>query len=410
MMDGWIFRQGYPLVSVEADAEGLTLRQRRFTSLGTEGDSDERWRVPVLVRASVKRGYVEKPVLLADAEARVTLPAKADWVVVNAGGHGVYRVQYSAPLLRALGKALAKIAPIERFNLASDAVALSQAGLMPATELLDLTGRFTAETDRNVWLAITGAFAYVNRVVGDDVRPGLEAVVRHRIAPSMERLSWEADAADSELTRQLRGDLVRVLGTLGNDAETQSQARALWERWRDDEAGADPNLLPAVIAVLAFVGGDAEYEECSRRFKSARTPQEEQRYLFALAGFRPPELVARTLERCLNGEIRSQDAPFVLRAMLASVHAREQTWAFVKQHWQEMSGKYPGSAYRRLYEGVTGLVSPAWEADVQAFFADNAIDLGGKTLAQYLEQLRVAVRFQERESAALAAYLAKPPR
>ena len=28
----------------------------------------------------------------------------------------------------------------------------------------------------------------------------------------------------------------------------------------------------------------------------------------------------------------------------------------------------------------------------------------------YLEQLRIAVRLQEREAAALAAYLAKPPR
>ena len=32
--------------------------------------------------------------------------------------------------------------------------------------------------------------------------------------------------------------------------------------------------------------------------------------------------------------------------------------------------------------------------------------LGGKTLEQYLEQLRIAVRLQEREAAALAAYLA----
>jgi hypothetical protein len=36
--------------------------------------------------------------------------------------------------------------------------------------------------------------------------------------------------------------------------------------------------------------------------------------------------------------------------------------------------------------------------------------LGGKTLEQYLEQLQIAVRFQEREGTALAGYLAKPPR
>ena len=34
----------------------------------------------------------------------------------------------------------------------------------------------------------------------------------------------------------------------------------------------------------------------------------------------------------------------------------------------------------------------------------------GKTLEQYLEQLQIAVRFQEREGTALAGYLAKPPR
>ena len=33
--------------------------------------------------------------------------------------------------------------------------------------------------------------------------------------------------------------------------------------------------------------------------------------------------------------------------------------------------------------------------------------LGGKTLEQYLEQLRVAVSFQEREAGPLAAYLGR---
>ena len=60
-----------------------------------------------------------------------------------------------------------------------------------------------------------------------------------------------------------------------------------------------------------------------------------------------------------------------------------------------------------MYEGVTALVSPEWERDVRDFFTSRGIVLGGKTLDQYLEQLHVAVRFQERESAALAACLAR---
>ena len=60
-----------------------------------------------------------------------------------------------------------------------------------------------------------------------------------------------------------------------------------------------------------------------------------------------------------------------------------------------------------MNEGISGLVSAEWERDVRAFFADNKIDLGGKTLQQYLEQLRVAVAFQEREAEALAEYLSR---
>jgi len=79
----------------------------------------------------------------------------------------------------------------------------------------------------------------------------------------------------------------------------------------------------------------------------------------------------------------------------------------VKRNWQTMARQYPESAYTRMYEGIAGLVSADSEREVRAFFADNKIDLGGKTLQQYLEQLRVAVAFQEREAEALAAYLSR---
>ena len=40
-----------------------------------------------------------------------------DWAVVNAGGHGFYRVRYGPDLLARLAGDPARLAPIERFNL-----------------------------------------------------------------------------------------------------------------------------------------------------------------------------------------------------------------------------------------------------------------------------------------------------
>ena len=410
VMDGWIFRPGYPLVIVEPDGTGLKLSQRRFTYLPAEGAAAERWKIPVRVRASVKRGFVDKPVLLGDEDLTVSLPAAPEWVVVNAGGHGFYRVQYAAPLLKKLTGALKKLAPIERFNLVSDAFALLQAGLMTSPDYLDLTARFGEEADRNVWTAIIGSWGYANRVIPDASRGDLEALVRQRMSGVVERLGWEPQPGEDELARQLRADLLRTLGTLGGDGETQDRARSLYARYREDESAVDADVLPAVIAIVATAGGETEYDEFLQRFKAARTPQEEQRYLYALAAFRPPELIRRTLEKTTNGEVRSQDAPFVMRALLVSVYSRRLAWEYLQANWETMARQYPGSAYRRMYEGVTGLVSPEWEREVAGFFESRKIVLGGKTLEQYLEQLRIAVAFQERESAALAAYLAKPPR
>ena len=42
-----------------------------------------------------------------------------------------------------------------------------------------------------------------------------------------------------------------------------------------------------------------------------------------------------------------------------------------------------------------------WERAVRAFFAEKQVDLGGKVLEQYLEQLHLAVRLREREGEAL---------
>jgi puromycin-sensitive aminopeptidase len=405
IMDGWIFQPGYPLVTVEPDGTGLRLSQRRFTYL--EGATEERWRIPIVLRASVKRGVVEKHLLLDGQELLVPLPAVADWVVVNARGPGFYRTRYAPPLLKKLLGALARLAPIERFDLVSDSFALAQSGAMSSGDYLDLTARFTTEADRNVWTVLMGSFAYVNRVIPPELRPGLEAMVRQRLSPAVERLGWEPEPEEGEVDRQLRGDLLRAVGTLGNDASIQERARELYARVRDGALAVDPNLLPALIAIVAWTGDESDYVAFRERFQNARTPQEEQRYLYALAGFREPALLQKTLELTINGEVRSQDAPFVIRALLGSVSGRGLAWSFVQEHWETMARQYPGSAYRRMWEGITTLVSPDWEREVRAFFETRHIVLGGKTLEQYLEQLHAAVVFQQREAEGLTAYLSR---
>ena len=98
------------------------------------------------------------------------------------------------------------------------------AGLTPLTEYLDLTSHFRGERDKNVWSVIVGSFHTLNRIVDAADRPRLAALVRDRLTPAASELGWRPQAGESELTGQLRGDLLRALGTLGDDVNVQARA------------------------------------------------------------------------------------------------------------------------------------------------------------------------------------------
>jgi len=407
IMDGWIFRQGYPLVTVEAEGAGETIRfsQRPFRYLHDGEGGAATWHVPVTYRARVNGEVIHGRLLLSAENGRVHFPGRPGWVVANDGGHGFYRVHYGPELLRSLLDApRGTMTPIERFNLVNDAWAESLAGTLSASSFLDLAGHFTEESDRNVWTPLLSSLGFLARVVPGDLRPPLERLTRARLSSVAARLGWSPRPEDGELVRELRGEILRALGTLGNDEGVQRAARDRYDAG-GEMAVLDPNVLAAVLTIVAHTGGEAEYAEYLKRFKAAQTPQEEQRHLRALADFRSPELVRRTLDLSLNGQVRTQDAPFLVRDLLMGVHSRELAWAFVKEHWAEMERLYPSqSGLRRLCEGITGLVTPGLEADVREFFGGRSVAFGGKTLLQYLERLGVAVRFREREEASLRAY------
>src|SRR5262249_22613948 len=233
-------------------------------------------------------------------DARVPLPVGFQAALVNEGGHGFYRVRYSALLLEALLYQLpAGLSAIERFNLVNDCWAAVLAGLMPLAGYLDLTAHFRGERDKNVWSVLAGSFGVLNRIAEDEDRPKLAALVRDRVGPAVAELGWSTRPGDDELTEQLRGDLLRLIGTLGDDPAAQARAAEVYaaasapltlpsppsEAGEGKVRGAVPaSVLAAAVAILAHAGDDARYAEFLSRFRSARTPQEEQRYLYALAG------------------------------------------------------------------------------------------------------------------------------
>ena len=405
LMDGWIFQPGYPLITAELRAgEELVITQQRFTYL--PNPSPGTWQIPLQMQVTAEGKANTSRLLLTEKNTIVPLPHDWQSVLINEEGHGFYRVRYAPALLdRILNTGIDRLAATERFNLINDAWATTVAGFMPLTDYLDLTARFTAERDKNVWAVLLDSFSFLNRIITVEDRPALEAFVRGRIGPVIADLGWIPRSGESELTKQMRGELIGTQGRLGNDPAIQQRAAELYRTYRNDATAIDPNIVPSLVSILAHTGDATRYEEFDERFRTATTPQEERRYLFSLAAFQPKALLERTLARTISGEIRTQDAPFLVSAILGNVYGRELAWAFVKSNWEKMDQMFPKQGLRRMCGGIVSLATPELERDVRDFFTTRKIDLGGKTLDQILEQLRIAVTVRERDTRALHTYL-----
>jgi puromycin-sensitive aminopeptidase len=411
IMDSWIFQPGFPLVSLEMVEPGrLKLSQRRFRYLAEGEASSELWQVPVSLRTGGPNGSQVHKVLLGAAEQTVDLGSDPTWVVANAGGDGFYRVRYSTDLLRKLTTNLQQeLTAIERFSLVSDTWAGVVAGLAPLADFLELARLFTDETDRNVWSALIGALGSINRALEPARRPALRRSVRQLVRPALERLGWTPSEGESDLTGQLRAALFSALGTLGQDDDVIARARRLFSLYSEDRTGVDRNLVPAVVSVVAYNGGTAEYEDFVQRYRSAPTPQEEQRFLFGLASFQERDLVQRTAEMGITDQVRTQNAPYLVGSLMHNLVGGDLAWEFTKQHWDAMLARFPENSIVRMCEGVTALDTPELEADVRAFFASHPVPAAGKTLDQHLERQHIAVVFKLREASALATAFPAAP-
>ncbi len=403
LMDSWIFQQGFPIVDVSAtpDGRGLKLAQRRFFYLAE--NSEQLWHIPLMVRARTDSGVTTHKLLMPDGEATLDLGVRPNWALVNEGGHGFYRVHYSPELLTALTGNLAELEPIERFSLVSDTWAATVAGLGPLSEFLKLARLLMGETDINVWRAVLGAFNYLDLIASDADRPALAACVRAIVGPAAGRLGWQSRAGESELDRQLRATLIGALGTIGDDPEVRMRAGELHARYEDNPASADRDLAPALVSILAHSGDAVRYDEFKAKFRAARTPQEEQRYLFSLAGFRDLTILRTTMEMTLDGQVRTQNAPYLMHSLLLNTACRYEAWDFVRSRWDDMTRKYPDAALPRMCEAVIALLDR--EDEVKSFFATHRVRLGAKIIDQHLERLSVAVGFRRREGASLQATL-----
>lgn len=120
VMETWTQQMGFPLVRVQSRQRGadrvLLLSQSKFTASGKHDRSGALWKIPVSIQRAGQAPVIN--VLLDQPQMEVTLPgvSPTDWVKLNPGFLGFYRVAYGQHELEQLCTAVrtAQLSQIDR--------------------------------------------------------------------------------------------------------------------------------------------------------------------------------------------------------------------------------------------------------------------------------------------------------
>jgi puromycin-sensitive aminopeptidase len=405
----WIERAGFPLVSVRRTSRKgrvrLEFRQERFFSSarGAEPAGDLPWPIPAVVRVQPLRGRSrQERILLEGRSARIDLegPEGLRWAYANADESGFYRPLHDPVLLGALGEDLRRLSAVERMGLIGHQWAGYRAGKAELADLLDLIPRFSKEREPEVLERLIGPLSWLE----DQALPRLANPLTRQFrrwledifAPPLAELGWVPRRGEPDTERLRRATLVQLVGGIAEQPDVLAGAEARIRGYLDDRASLDANLAGPVVELAARYGGKSRYEAYLRTMRRANTPQEKTRFELALAAFRDPALIERTLGLCLTEDIPTQDVVPLLGRLFANPAARERTWEFVRTRWEDLSPRISTGLASRLLTALPALQRPIYRRQVAAFFRAHPVPTAARALRQALERFDLDAELRRR--------------
>jgi puromycin-sensitive aminopeptidase len=235
------------------------------------------------------------------------------------------------------------------------------------------------------------------RLAGPDHGDRSADWIRAVAAPALARVEASMSSSEDrhEQLLETRGVLFHLAGADGHDPGVLARARQLL-----DDTSADASLRAAATSVVAASATPEEHAQLEQRWRSAGTPQDELRFLNALVDAADPALFAHALELAAT-EVRTQNAPYLLRRAIDHPTLGAEAWALVAQRWDELAERFPSNSLPRMLEGIRGLTDSELAGSVESFLHDHPTPSGERQVHQHLERMWVTVGSAERVRAEL---------
>ncbi|KAF7301221.1 Leucyl aminopeptidase [Mycena indigotica] len=391
-------QMGYPLLRVTETAEGITVRQDRFfdNGLPTEEENTTIWTIPLSIRFLDEAGQVKTDTSLVLNQREMTFPINTSKPFkLNSDAIGVYRVLYSPERFSKIAAEAAKSDSIftldDRMGLIYDLAALSSAGLVGISSLLDVLDKWRNETTYMVW---SSAWTSLNNIMQTfweypAIITGMKTLLQTLFAPILDRLGYDFPDGESVQSIELR----RIAIAACAKAETPSVIQELHHRvikyLEGDELSVPPGIQQTAFGVAAQVGGRLEFDGLLKLCENAVKPAVKTNAILGIGKTQDPALLEELFDYIAT-KARDQDVASFCRGLQVNPAARRMLAKFARDKYEIFSDRFGTNSMLKYFveECFCTLTTQQDYDGIEAFFKDKDTSRYNMALAQVLETIQ----------------------
>jgi alanyl aminopeptidase len=411
---------GAPILEVsvgcgEGEGAKLSLSQKRFLPVGSEGSAAQTWQIPVCARADTGGQEARACALLTEASGVVPAPGASGgcpaWVLANDGEVGYYRAVYRGDgLEKLLAVADSELSVAERVGLLRDVDALAVGGAMSMGEALALAPRFADDPDRQTVLAsIRIASDAGENVLPEALRPAYARYVSKTFGPRARALGFTGKPGETEETRLLRASLVPYVAKEGDEPQLQAEAKRLALAWLGNRSAVEAEMVLGVLESASRHGDRALFEKYKEGIKASAERRDRNRLFRALGAFSDPAILDDAFAFAMSSEFDTREAGSMIYTTLDTPEGRAATWKFLQANYDATVARMPREVTGVMPYYASGFCDEQRRNDVAEFFEGRAEKLPGGTrnLAKVLEGMDLCIALRGAQEGSLKEELAR---
>lgn len=421
----FLFQPGTPLIDFSVDCSkdtpAVMLSQQRYLPLGSEGDRNLDWDVPVCMSYGSGDSTSSQCSMFTAKQQRIELQQAQscpDWVMPNDGGVGYYVWTLDDAQLNSLMGNIDNLNMLEQMSVVRSIKAGFSAGTRDTAQTLEkLDGLVDSEYPEITEAPMSLINDAREHLVSEELKDEVSAYARELYADYEVTDDFTpGNAPTDKVERQHHVSVAGFLANTGKDVQVRAAAAEAGQKLvgfggdgKLHFEAVTPDFMGLALDIAVEESGADYYNHLVGLLKQSKNELVRSSILGALGGASEPELVSKTQALVLDPALERNEIPSLLFSYLGNEKNREGGWQWLKANFEQISSRMTPSHAANLPYAGANFCSQERAREVQEFFSGRIEQFPGgpRNLSQAVEVIELCAAKKKAQAASAEAWFSQ---